>query len=654
MPACMRGLYGCSRASSSALRNSHEHDFALVDTLRDSSQQNKGKPPSRLQQHPKIWMRCPGTCVRVLRSVASPPRSVHAPGTCTLCTLASCIFAGRRHIDASSGDFCALCAKGAARVHREQGLEAVVDKACRTLSPGIRVLDVVQVSFPILFCPSPSPLQGLHHGWPASVDHLLTFKASYGTPHNLNKEKMRLSTFALAAFLPAAAFAAPIKIESGAVMPRDSATLGKNNHPAVYRMRKRDNWGGDGNDNKCTPKGHRKADWKGKHDPASSNYDPNADKSKHRGHHGDGKSWHNHDGNKDGNSSWQEQPASAAPSPAQQDAAPAWTEAAAAPAWTETPASSEEAAPSAEAPAQSSAAQSENAWIEVPSSTTQASNDNPGHDFHAQEPETTSSAAPEPTWSAAPEPTSTAAPEPETSTGVAPEPETSTWVAPRSLAEEGLADTNKQATHVQAGGETTSSAAPEPTWSAAPEPTSTAAPEPETSTGVAPEPETSTWVAPEPEPTSEPAPEPTPEPEQNNSNNGGGGGGNWDFPGGKATHWNTAGEDYWCRTAPGVGSSLTNGDYDMVVAISWELWGGNPNQPQNYDKCGQWVELQWNDRPPVRAQVIDACMSCSADHIDLSKGAFQAVGAGLGLGEIGTHNPSSDYEKPDSFKWRFV
>lgn len=138
MPACMRGLYGCSRASSSALRNSHEHDFALVDTLRDSSQQNKGKPPSRLQQHPKIWMRCPGTCVRVLRSVASPPRSVHAPGTCTLCTLASCIFAGRRHNDASSGDFCALCAKGTARVHREQGLEAVVDKACRTLSPGIR------------------------------------------------------------------------------------------------------------------------------------------------------------------------------------------------------------------------------------------------------------------------------------------------------------------------------------------------------------------------------------------------------------------------------------------------------------------------------------------------------------------------------------
>lgn len=399
---------------------------------------------------------------------------------------------------------------------------------------------------------------------------------------------MRLSTFALAAFLPAAAFAAPIKIESGAVMPRDSATLGKNNHPAVYRMRKRDNWGGDGNDNKCTPKGHRKADWKGKHDPASSNYDPNADKSKHRGHHGDGKSWHNHEGGNDGQNSWQEQPASAAPSPAQQDAAPAWTEAAAAPAWTEIPASSEEAAPSAEAPAQSSAAQSENAWIEVPSSTTRASNDNPGHDFHAQEPETTSSATPEPTWSAAPEPTSTAAPE----------PETSTWVAP--------------------------------------------------------EPETSTWVAPEPEPTSEPAPEPTPEPEQNNNNNGGGGGGNWDFPGGKATHWNTAGEDYWCRTAPGVGSSLTNGDYDMVVAISWELWGGNPNQPQNYDKCGQWVELQWNDRPPVRAQVIDACMSCSADHIDLSKGAFQAVGAGLGLGEIGTHNPSSDYEKPDSFKWRFV
>lgn len=366
---------------------------------------------------------------------------------------------------------------------------------------------------------------------------------------------MRLSTFALAALLPAAAFAAPIKIESGAIVARDYAFPGKNNHPAVYRLRKRENSGGGGNDGKCTPKGHRKWGWKGKHDPASSNYDANADKSRHHGHHGGGKSWHGHkasDYNNNDNKQWEEQQPSASATPS----------------------------PAPEQPEQSPAAQSETAWIEVPSANADSaddSNGNVGVDLHAEQPESTSSAAPEPTTSAAPEPT------------------------------------------------------------------------------TAPEPETSTWVAPQPEPTSEPAPEPTPqptpEPEQSSNN---GGGGNWDFPGGKATFWNTAGEDYWCRTAPGVGSSLTNGDNDMVVAISWELWGGNPGQPQNYDKCGQWVELQWNDRPPVRAQVIDACMSCSADHIDLSKGTFQAVGAGLGLGEIGTHNPSNDYEKPDSFKWRFV
>lgn len=401
---------------------------------------------------------------------------------------------------------------------------------------------------------------------------------------------MRLSTFALAALLPAAAFAAPIKTDSQALAARN-VNPGRNNHPAIPRLHKRGNWGGDGNDNKCTPKGHRKADWKGKHDPASDNYDPDAKKS---WHHGDGKSWGKH-GSHGNDKSW-EQAGSSAPSPAEQAAAPAWTESAAAPAWnevvsspavTEAPASTEETPSSTEEPAPSSSAQSDNAWVEAPS-TQSAGTDNTGVDLHAQEPGPVSSAAPEP------QPTSSAAPEPEPTTSAA--PETSTWVAP----------------------------------------------EPETSTW-APEPKTSTWVAPEPEP--------TPEPEQPSNN---GGGGNWDFPNGKATHWNTAGEDYWCRTAPGVGSSLTNGDYDMVVAISWELFGGNPNQPQNYDKCGQWVELQWNDRPTVRAQVIDACMSCDASHIDLSKGTFQAVGAGLGLGMIGTHNPSNDYEKPDSFKWRFV
>lgn len=367
---------------------------------------------------------------------------------------------------------------------------------------------------------------------------------------------MRLSTFALAALLPAAALAAPIKIESQALAVRDTADPGKNNYPAVARHRKRENWG---DAPKCIPKGHRKEEWKGKHDPASDNYDPDAHKSWH--HDDENKS---SDDNKSDDKSWEHnESASAAP-----PAVPASTEAASTPAWTEAPTSTtwaEETPAPTEEPTQSPPAQAEESWVEAPSSSSSADDWNIlGYEFHAAEPE----------------PTTTAAPEPE------PTPE------------------------------------------------------------------------PAPEPTPEPAPEPVPEPQQQSYS---GGGGNWDFPAGKATHWETSHEDFWCRSSPG-GEGLPRNDGDMVVAISHTFWGNN-YQLQNYDKCGQWVELQWNDRPPVRAQVIDACMDCSTEHIDLSKGTFQAVGApnpwdqSIDLGVLGDnveHAGNSAYESPNIFKWKFV
>ncbi|PQE18899.1 SCP-like extracellular protein [Rutstroemia sp. NJR-2017a BVV2] len=65
----------------------------------------------------------------------------------------------------------------------------------------------------------------------------------------------------------------------------------------------------------------------------------------------------------------------------------------------------------------------------------------------------------------------------------------------------------------------------------------------------------------------------------------------------------------------------TNADSEMVVALSWELMGtqsnGNPN-------CGKKIKVSYGGKSVV-VKVVDKCMGCKTDDLDLSPAAFSAL-----------------------------
>jgi chitodextrinase len=75
----------------------------------------------------------------------------------------------------------------------------------------------------------------------------------------------------------------------------------------------------------------------------------------------------------------------------------------------------------------------------------------------------------------------------------------------------------------------------------------------------------------------------------------------------------------------GTGSCGTdiNAASEELVAVSHELWtAGNPNED---DLCkGALVEVTYNGNT-ITVPVKDKCMGCAAEHIDLSKAAFQKL-----------------------------
>ncbi|KAH6652845.1 riboflavine-aldehyde-forming enzyme [Truncatella angustata] len=76
--------------------------------------------------------------------------------------------------------------------------------------------------------------------------------------------------------------------------------------------------------------------------------------------------------------------------------------------------------------------------------------------------------------------------------------------------------------------------------------------------------------------------------------------------------------------APGLGScGGTNSESDAVVALSYEQYNGaNP--------CGKTISITLNGKT-IPATVVDKCMGCTVDAIDVSPSVFEQL-ASLDVG----------------------
>ncbi|KAK6214688.1 Protein mpe1 [Pestalotiopsis sp. IQ-011] len=76
--------------------------------------------------------------------------------------------------------------------------------------------------------------------------------------------------------------------------------------------------------------------------------------------------------------------------------------------------------------------------------------------------------------------------------------------------------------------------------------------------------------------------------------------------------------------APGLGScGGTNSESDAIVALSYEQYNGaNP--------CGKEINIHLNGKT-VKAKVVDKCMGCAVDAIDVSPSVFELL-ASLDVG----------------------
>ncbi|VUC25617.1 unnamed protein product [Clonostachys rosea] len=75
---------------------------------------------------------------------------------------------------------------------------------------------------------------------------------------------------------------------------------------------------------------------------------------------------------------------------------------------------------------------------------------------------------------------------------------------------------------------------------------------------------------------------------------------------------------------PGVGAcGKTNNDNDIVVAIGVPHWhAANPNNDPN---CQKKVTIHHGSKT-VTARVVDKCMSCGRNNIDVSPAVFKKFG----------------------------
>lgn len=76
---------------------------------------------------------------------------------------------------------------------------------------------------------------------------------------------------------------------------------------------------------------------------------------------------------------------------------------------------------------------------------------------------------------------------------------------------------------------------------------------------------------------------------------------------------------------PGLGACGDNhGDGDMIVAISSDLYDAK-------DQCGRKIKVRGNAGDTI-VTVVDRCVGCAHDDLDLSPNAFKAAVGGLGVG----------------------
>lgn len=76
---------------------------------------------------------------------------------------------------------------------------------------------------------------------------------------------------------------------------------------------------------------------------------------------------------------------------------------------------------------------------------------------------------------------------------------------------------------------------------------------------------------------------------------------------------------------PGLGAcGETHGDGDMIVAISSERYDAS-------DQCGRSIKIR-GDAGETIVKVVDRCVGCAHDDLDLSPKAFKAAVGGLGVG----------------------
>lgn len=76
---------------------------------------------------------------------------------------------------------------------------------------------------------------------------------------------------------------------------------------------------------------------------------------------------------------------------------------------------------------------------------------------------------------------------------------------------------------------------------------------------------------------------------------------------------------------PGLGAcGDTHGDGDMIVAISSDRYDAN-------DQCGRKIKVR-GDAGETIVSVVDRCVGCAPDDLDLSPTAFEAAIGGLGIG----------------------
>ncbi|KAJ1983688.1 Non-catalytic module expn protein [Dimargaris verticillata] len=95
------------------------------------------------------------------------------------------------------------------------------------------------------------------------------------------------------------------------------------------------------------------------------------------------------------------------------------------------------------------------------------------------------------------------------------------------------------------------------------------------------------------------------------------------------------GDATWYDTGLGA-CGWTNQGTELVAALSYKLYdkftkGGNPN---NNSKCGKYLDVyNPRDGKAVRVKIVDKCMGCSENSVDLSKAAFEKLN-GLGTGRF--------------------